>query len=53
MKMKKGLGILAVLLAFTMVACNGVSKTSEEGEEPQQSSLVPETKSQQIGRAHV
>ena len=46
MKMKKGLSILAVLLTFTMVACNGVSKVSEEGEE-QQSSLVPETKSQQ------
>ena len=46
MKMKKGLGILAALLAFTMVACNVAPKASNSSEE-EQSSLVPETTSQQ------
>ena len=47
MKMRKGLSILAVLLAFAVTACNGPAPAnSEEGGE-QESSLVPETKSQQ------
>ena len=47
MKMRKRLSILAVLLAFAVTACNGPAPAnSEEGGE-QESSLVPETKSQQ------
>lgn len=46
MKMKKGLGIFAVLLAFSVTACNLVPQTSESKKE-EESSEVSNSSSQQ------
>ena len=56
MKMRKGLGFLAILLAFTMVACNNVQPSAKEGtsEEPtQETSSTPKPSSSQQQKINV
>ena len=47
MKMKKGLGIFAVLLALTVVACNSTPSNANNNEEPASSELANETSKKQ------
>ena len=47
MKMKKGFGVFAILLALSVTACNILPQNNESKNEEQESSIVPETTSQQ------